>query len=231
MLTVDSVSYSYGQVDALRAVSLTVAPGECVAVIGHNGAGKTTLLRCIAGLLKPREGSIHWNGKSMTGRAVASHVTSGIRLVPQGGNVFADLTVRENLELSMSGNGKAADRSGLDTALSIFPILKDKLNGLAAQLSGGQRQMLAVSIALVGRPQLLLLDEPSVGVAPVIVRDMLENVAAACRETGTAVVLVEQNVDAAFRVADRTYVLRTGAVLLEGEVADIQQREDLFTLL
>jgi len=218
-LTVTCLRVSYGAVAVLHEVALDVRPGEIVSVIGGNGAGKTTLLKTIAGVLRPVSGRITADGLDITGRPswwVAHH---GITLVPEGRGVFGDQSVRDNLRLGAlarsSGRDASTLRSDLDAALALFPALAEKLELPAASLSGGQQQMLAVARGLMARPRLMLLDEPSLGLAPILVREIFAAIQR-LREQGVTILLVEQMAAQALALADRAFVLERGRITLEG---------------
>ena len=219
----------YGRKQVLHGVSLRVEAGEIVALIGHNGAGKTTLLKTLFGLLPALGGEVRYGGRSITGRRAALNVRDGLSFVPQGHGIFTDLTVRENLELGGYSVG-AADPDRLAAIYDLFPILKERQDQRAGTLSGGQQQMLALGLALVLRPKLLLLDEPSLGLAPVLVERVLESVQEINRRFGTAVLLVEQNVKQALRIAGRVYVMKVGQISLEDRAEALLERRDLWTL-
>jgi branched-chain amino acid transport system ATP-binding protein len=223
-LTVASLRVGYGAVAVLHDVTLDVRPGEIVCVIGGNGAGKTTLLKAIAGVLRPAAGRIAAGGQDIGGRPswwVARH---GIALVPEGRGVFGDQSVRDNLLLGAlarsSGRDAAAVRSDLDTALALFPALAGKLDLPAAALSGGQQQMLAVARGLMARPRVMLLDEPSLGLAPMLVREIFAAIGR-LREQGVTILLVEQMALQALALADRAYVLERGRIILEGPASAV----------
>ncbi|MBS0314999.1 MAG: ABC transporter ATP-binding protein [Proteobacteria bacterium] len=220
LLQVEELSVAYGQVEAVRGVSLHVARGQIATVIGPNGAGKTTLLGAIMGLL-PSRGAIRFAGDRIDGRDTEALVRRGISLVPERRELFADMTVQENLELGgfsrrRAGESRAALANTMEEVFALFPRLKERLPQLAGTLSGGERQMLAVGRALMGKPKLLLLDEPSLGLAPLITRDILHTISR-LRESGLSVLLIEQNARAALQTADYGYVLETGELSLEGE--------------
>jgi branched-chain amino acid transport system ATP-binding protein len=217
LLLVEGLSVWYGGIAALKDVSLAVSPGELVAVIGPNGAGKSTLLKTIAGLIVPRAGRIEFGGSPIAGRAAERLVAAGLSLVPEGRHIFGSLSVAENLGLGATTrrDGKRAIFADLDRVLELFPILKARYRQRAGQLSGGEQQMLALGRALMAAPKLLLLDEPSLGLAPLIVRDLYEAVAT-LRASGMTVLVVEQNIHLALKSADRAYVLDTGRIVLEG---------------
>jgi len=219
----------YGTKQVLHRVSLRVEAGEIVALIGHNGAGKTTLLKTLFGLLPALGGEVRYGGRSITGRRAALNVRDGLSFVPQGHGIFTDLTVGENLELGGYSVG-AADPERLAAIYDLFPILKERQDQRAGTLSGGQQQMLALGLALVLRPKLLLLDEPSLGLAPVLVQRVLESVQEINRRFGTAVLLVEQNVKQALRIAGRVYVMKVGQISLEDQASALLARQDLWQL-
>ena len=219
----------YGTKQVLHGVSLRVEAGEIVALIGHNGAGKTTLLKTLFGLLPALGGEVRYGGRPITGRRAALNVRDGLSFVPQGHGIFTDLTVGENLELGGYSVG-AADPERLAVIYDLFPILKERQDQSAGRLSGGQQQMLALGLALVLRPKLLLLDEPSLGLAPVLVQRVLESVLEINRRFGTAVLLVEQNVKQALRIAGRVYVMKVGQISLEELAEALLERRDLWTL-
>jgi branched-chain amino acid transport system ATP-binding protein len=221
MLRVRNLEAGYGPLKVLRQVSLHVAPGEIVTLIGANGAGKSTLLRALAGLLEPRGGEIVFAGKPIRGLPAERVVDLGIALVPEGRQVFAAMTVRENLLLggyvaARRGRGREAGARALENVYGLFPVLRERSGQLAGTLSGGEQQMLAMGRALMTDPRLLMMDEPSMGLAPLVVRDIFAAVAR-LREEGRTVLLVEQNARAALRIADRGYVIETGRLVLEGE--------------
>ena len=218
MLAVEGLEVCYGRVPALRGVSLSVHPGELVTVVGPNGAGKTTLLRAIAGLVRPRAGAVRLDGAPITGRAPEAIVAAGLVMVPEGRELFGPLTVRENLMLGAYRHSRRQRRAtgpaDLDRVLALFPPLGARLGVPAARLSGGEQQMLAIGRALMARPRLLLLDEPSVGLAPLVIAEIFR-VVEGLRADGLTMVLVEQNARAAFRIADRGYALGPGGALVE----------------
>ena len=213
---------SYGPVEAVHHVDLEVREGEIVTVIGPNGAGKTTLLSAAMGLL-PARGALRWQGEPVARPSVEALVARGVGLVPEKRELFGEMAVEDNLLLGGFARwrrGTRDQRARMDEVFAIFPRLKERRMQLAATLSGGERQMLAIGRALMAAPKLLMLDEPSLGLAPLIVREVLQ-VVAALRERGVAVLLVEQNARAALQVADRAYVLEMGSVALAGPAADL----------
>ncbi|MBD3242165.1 MAG: ATP-binding cassette domain-containing protein [Chitinivibrionales bacterium] len=218
MLRVRSLDAGYGKLRVLRGVSLHVRPGEIVTIIGANGAGKTTLLSTIAGLIKPQSGSIVFDDKEVSGIAPERMVKAGCAVVPEGRQVFAPLTVRENLVLgaySRAGRKhRRAVQEDLERVLELFPRLRERRMQLAGTLSGGEQQMLAMARALMARPRLLMLDEPSMGLAPLIVKSIFETIVR-LRDEGNTILLVEQNARAALGIADRGYVMETGQIVLD----------------
>ena len=218
MLRVENLTSSYGRIAVLRDVSLDVANGEMVALIGSNGAGKTTLLRAISGVQPIGSGSISFDGKPIHQLSAHARVRAGIVQVPEGRQVFAPLPVADNLRLGAWTRGDSEINRDLDEVYATFPALAEKRRIAAGALSGGQQQMLAIGRALMARPKLLLLDEPSMGLAPMLATQILVNVAA-LKTRGLTVLLVEQNAHAALGIADRAYVLETGRVTLSGESA------------
>jgi branched-chain amino acid transport system ATP-binding protein len=221
MLQVDGLSAGYGPIKALDGVSLEVAAGELVAIIGANGAGKTTLLMAISGIVPARGGRVLFEGRPITGLAPHEIVRLGVGHSPEGRRIFPRLSVRENLELGgFTQTDRVAMRRDIDEVCGLFPVLGDRMGQLGGTLSGGEQQMLALARALVGRPKLLLLDEPSLGLAPLIVAKIFE-VIAGLSARGISVVLVEQNARAALRLASRGYVLETGRVTLAGSGKDL----------
>jgi branched-chain amino acid transport system ATP-binding protein len=221
MLTLQNVNVFYGAIHALRDVSLTVNQGEVVTLIGANGAGKSTTLRAVTGLLAPKSGKILFEGKDITGLPAHQLVARGISMSPEGRGVFANLTVLENLEMGgYLTKDSAALKKQLERGFSLFPRLRERIKQRAGTLSGGEQQMLAMARALMSRPKLLLLDEPSLGLAPIMCQTIFSTIDEIKKE-GTTVLLVEQNASAALRHSDRGYVLETGAVILEGTSAVI----------
>jgi branched-chain amino acid transport system ATP-binding protein len=225
-LEVTGLNAGYGRVPILDNVSFHVDEGEVVAMIGPNGAGKTTLLRTISGLLHPFSGSIAFRGRNIEGMA-PHHVTKvGISHVPEGGKPFANMTVMENLLMGAYGNRESLKTGVLGEVFEIFPVLKERRDQLAKTLSGGERQMLAIGRGLTSRPRLLMLDEPSLGLAPKLVDDIYEKLQA-LRELGLTVLLVEQNIYYALELADRGYVLENGRIVLEGSGEDLANNEHI----
>ena len=213
MLVVRDLDVFYGRVQALARASLRVASGELVTIVGPNGSGKTTLLRAVTGLLPMRAGAVIFEGETISGRPTEEIVRLGIAMVPEGRDLFGPLSVKQNLLLGAYPLGRAARRAGwasdLERLLELFPPLRARLGQAAATLSGGEQQMVAIARALMARPRLLLLDEPSVGLAPLVIREIFRALATLKAE-GLTILLVEQNARAAFRIADRGYVLSPG---------------------
>jgi branched-chain amino acid transport system ATP-binding protein len=216
VLELADVHVRYGNIQALQGVSLRVDEGELIALIGANGAGKTTTLRAISGLLRPSQGAITFEGTDLTTASTDRIVSLGISQCPEGRRIFGSLTVSENLRLgAVSVADQAAAAAELENVFELFPLLKERLGQAGGTLSGGEQQMLAIGRALMSRPRLLLLDEPSLGLAPLMVERIFETIAELKRQ-GRTILLVEQNVHQALDVADRAYVLETGRVTLDG---------------
>lgn len=216
MLTLDNISVSYGAIEALKGVSLHVDKGEVVTLIGANGAGKTTTLRTITGLLAPKRGRIVFEDKEIGGKPTHKLIALGMSMSPEGRGVFANLTVRENLNMgAYLLKDKRAIAEGIEQAFTMFPRLKEREWQKAGTLSGGEQQMLAMGRSLMSRPRLLLLDEPSLGLAPMVVHTIFEAIDQ-IRGKGTTILLVEQNAHAALKHSDRAYVLETGKITMEG---------------
>lgn len=228
MLKAERISVYYEGVCALKEITLEAVEGEIVALVGSNGAGKTTLLNLISGLVRPRSGSILFMGEDITVLPPEKIVGLGIGQVPEGRHLFGPLTVRENLELGAYKLRKKLNRNDLakemDSVFALFPVLKNRLAQKAGTLSGGEQQMLAIARGLMGRPRLLLLDEPSLGLAPLLVQEILAAIERLNRQ-GTTILLVEQNARAALRIADRAYVLETGEIRLEGQTSELLENE------
>lgn len=227
MLDVTGVTTRYGSIAALREADLAVQEGEIVGLIGPNGAGKTTLLNTLAGLLQPAEGTITFDGADITGLNPERRVSAGMALVPEHRKIFVDMTVEENLRIG-SITRKAAERAAdLDEMAELFPVLREKWSTAAGYLSGGEAQQLAIARGLMSRPKLLMLDEPSLGLAPVLV-DVVFGLLDDLRASGRTLLVVEQNATRLLETADRAYVLRSGEVVAEGSGQDLRQRDDLF---
>ena len=222
MLRLDGVDVHYGNVQALFGLSLRVEPGEIVTLIGANGAGKSTTLRAISGLLRPKAGSITFGDTDLAGQTSHGIVALGISHVPEGRRIFTGLTVIENLEMGaylVRDAAAAAER--LRRVFSLFPRLQERRGQPGGTLSGGEQQMLAIGRALMSRPRLLLLDEPSLGIAPILVKEIFEEIRRINREDGTTILLVEQNANMALHLAGRGYVLETGRIVAEGNAKDL----------
>lgn len=227
MLQVNNIDVYYGNIHALKDVSLEVNEGEIVTLIGANGAGKSTLLKTLSGLLKPKHGTILYYSKQIGGKPAQLIVKNGISHVPEGRRVFANMSVEENLELgAFLRKDRTAIKKDLDHVFELFPILKERRKQLSGTLSGGEQQMLAMGRALMARPKLLLLDEPSMGLAPLIVKTIFEIIQEVNKE-GTTVLLVEQNAHMALSIAHRGYVLETGRIVLSGSAKELQESEEV----
>ena len=225
MLEVKNIHTYYGNIHALKGISLTVEENEIVTLIGGNGAGKTTTLRTISGLLKPRSGEVFFEGEKISNTPAHELVYKGITMVPEGRGIFARLTVFENLDM---GAYSRPDRStfddDLDRVYQIFPRLKEREKQVSGTLSGGEQQMLATARALMANPRLLLMDEPSMGLAPILVESVFETIRT-INKTGTTILLVEQNATVALKVANRGYVLQTGEIVLKDTAENLRQNE------
>jgi len=223
LLEVDGLSVCYGAVQALRSVSFSVARGEIVALIGANGAGKSTTLRAVSGIVRPASGDIRFGGRSIGGLPTHKIARLGIAHVPEGRGVFANMNVLDNLEMGAYARAsrKEAEET-LDRVYALFPRLSERAGQLAGTLSGGEQQMLAIGRALMARPALLLLDEPSMGLSPLLVGDIFRLIAGINR-SGTTILLVEQNANMALSIASRACVLETGAIILEGEASGLRE--------
>ena len=225
MLEVRGLQVAYGAAPALWGVDLALHAGELLCVVGPNGAGKTTLIHTLAGVLRARAGQLVFEGRDISALAPHRFCEAGIALVPEGRRLFTAMTVRENLEIgSLLPAAKARRRASMDAVLALFPALEPKLEQAAGELSGGQQQMVAIGRALMACPRLLLLDEPSLGLSPLIVSEMFAAIRRV-NQQGTAVLLVEQNVAMALRVAQRAYVLEEGRIVAEGEPDELLQRD------
>jgi branched-chain amino acid transport system ATP-binding protein len=221
MLQINNLNVFYGVIQALHDVSLEVRAGEIVTLIGSNGAGKSTTLMTLSGIVAPRSGEITFEGKNLKEMAAHDRVCAGLVQSPEGRRVFAEMSVAENLELGCYTRRDKANLKGeLDGVFEMFPRLKERRNQAAGTLSGGEQQMLAIGRALMSKPKLLLLDEPSLGLAPLLVKEIFTNLKK-IRERGVTVLLVEQNAHLALEIADRAYVLETGRVILEGDAKEI----------
>jgi branched-chain amino acid transport system ATP-binding protein len=222
MLAIENLQVNYGSIVALRGVDISVAAGEIVAVIGPNGAGKSTLLLTIAGVVKPKAGGVKFDGRSILGEAPEKLAASGLALVPEGRHIFGSLSVAENIALgATTRNDRAGIAADTEKVLDMFPVLRDRYRQRAGNLSGGEQQMLAIARALLSRPKLLLLDEPSLGLAPLIVKQVYDAIYA-LRQQGLTVLVVEQSVNRALNAADRAYVMSGGAIAMVGRSSELQ---------
>ena len=227
MLKIENLFVTYGGINALRGISLEVQDGEIVTLIGANGAGKSTTLRTITGLVKAASGSVIWNGEELIGKSIDTIFKSGIAMVPEGRRVFSDLTVLENLQI---GAYLRKDREEIDKDIewvySLFPRLKERYWQYAGTLSGGEQQMLAVGRALMSRPKLMMMDEPSLGLAPLVVQDIF-SIIKEINKQGVTILLIEQNANMALRIADRGYVLETGQISMTGTGLELLNDESV----
>lgn len=227
MLEINNLNVHFGVIHALKGISLKVEEGEIVTLIGANGAGKTTTLRTISGLKKPTNGTILFNGNDITSASAQDRVRMGISLSPEGRRIFSSLTVLENLELgAYLRRDKAEIKKDISIVYERFPILKDRRKQAAGTLSGGEQQMLAIGRALMSRPKLLCLDEPSMGLAPLLVQEIFD-IIRDINQKGTTILLVEQNASMALQIANRAYVMETGTIPLSGTGADLMRSEDI----
>ena len=228
MLSVRDLKVSYGGIEALKGIDLDVEEGKIVALIGANGAGKSTTLRSIVGLVKPESGTINYQGQDLTKMETENLVNMGITLVPEGRRVFDNLTVLENLKIgAFSRKDEKNIKNDLEWIYSLFPRLKERTWQLAGTLSGGEQQMLAVGRALMSRPKLLMMDEPSLGLAPLVVKEIFNIIQQIHKEHGVTILLIEQNANVSLRIADKAYVLETGKIMLEGTGAELLVNEDV----
>ena len=227
MLNVDGIHVYYGNIAAVKGISLTVYPGEIVTLIGGNGAGKSTTMRTISGLLKPKRGEVHFEGQRVSGLKGHEVAQRGIAQSPEGRRIFPRMTVTENLELgAFLRNDKAEIAADMDRVFDLFPRLKERLTQKSGTLSGGEQQMLAMGRALMARPRLLLLDEPSMGLAPVLVEQVFDTITKV-NQQGTTVLLVEQNALVALNIGNYGYVLETGQIILEGPAKELAHNDEV----
>lgn len=226
LLNVENLTVSYGGIQALRGISFTVEEGEVVTLIGANGAGKSTTLKTICGLVRPQAGTVSYQGESLNRISPHQIVSRGISQVPEGRRVFTRLTVLENLEMGAYTRNKQETRQSLENVFERFPRLRERKNQLAGTLSGGEQQMLAMGRALMSRPRLLLLDEPSMGLAPMLVREIF-SIITEINRSGMTILLVEQNANMALSIAKRAYVLETGQIVLSGPAAEMARNEEV----
>lgn len=228
MLVINDLHVSYGQINAIKGISLSVPKGSIVTLIGANGAGKTTLLRTVSALIKSKSGSITFNGEDITHTKPHDIVGKGLAHSPEGRMIFSNLTVQENLRMGAYLRRDAEGiKKDLDYCFAIFPRLKERLTQLGGTLSGGEQQMLAIARAVMSKPKMLLLDEPSLGIAPILVRTIFEKIVEINSTLGVTVLLVEQNANMALSVANHAYVLETGKIVLEGTAAELASNEEV----
>lgn len=227
-LHLENLDVSYGAIQALRGVDVTVNQGEIVTLIGANGAGKSTLLRAASGMVRAKSGRVQFLGEDITRQSIAAIVSRGLIHCPEGRRIFANMTVKENLELgAYLRNDKQGIADDYERALNYFPRLRERLAQSAGTLSGGEQQMLAIGRSLMSRPKLLMLDEPSLGLAPILVQEIFKIIVTINAESGTSILLVEQNANQALAVAHRAYVLETGTITLSGNAADLKSNPDV----
>lgn len=224
LLKLTNIETFYGKIQALKGINLEVEEGKIVTLLGGNGAGKSTTMKTIAGLLKPRKGMVEFLGEKVTGMRPDQLLRKGIALVPEGRAILATMTVLENLEMGAYHRKDNGVKQDIRDVMKRFPILEERQSQLAGTLSGGQQQMLAIARALLSKPKLILLDEPSMGLAPLIVAEIFEIIKEINRE-GTTVLLVEQNAKQALKIADYGYVMETGKIIIEGVASDLLQDE------
>jgi branched-chain amino acid transport system ATP-binding protein len=228
VLHLENLQVRYGAIAAIKGISLSVEQGKIVTLLGTNGAGKTTTLRTISGLVKAAGGHIRFNGADITNKPAHEIVAIGIGQAPEGRMIFANLTVKENLEMgAYIRKDKPEIMKDFEFVLSIFPRLKERLKQPGGTLSGGEQQMLAISRALMTRPKLLMLDEPSLGIAPILVKTIFEKIVEINKQLGMTILLVEQNAHLALHIADYAYVLETGQLVIEGKASEIAKNEDV----
>jgi branched-chain amino acid transport system ATP-binding protein len=225
LLRLDGINTYYGEIHILQDVNIEVSAGELVCLLGGNASGKSTTLKTILGIVKPRTGTVEFDGENVTGKVTAHRIKRGMAIVPENRRLFAPMTVRENLEMGgyLHGGGSKED---FDRVYDLFPLLAERKNQLAGTLSGGEQQMVAMGRALMARPKLLLMDEPSMGLAPILVERSFE-IIKQVHESGVAILMVEQNANMALSIGDRGYVLSTGRVVLAGSASELGENEDL----
>ena len=225
LLRLDSVDTFYGPIHILQGLNLHVGPGELVCLLGGNASGKSTTLKTVLGIVRPKNGTVSFDGEDITSRSTSYRIGKGIAIVPENRRLFAPMTVLENLEMGAFLQGKGA-KEDFDRVYELFPLLYERRSQLAGTMSGGEQQMAAMGRALMGRPKLLLMDEPSMGLAPILVERNFE-IIQQVHESGVAVLVVEQNANVSLSIADRGYVLSTGRLVLEGPAAELREHEDL----
>jgi branched-chain amino acid transport system ATP-binding protein len=226
LLRLDGINTYYGQIHILQDLNLRVDPGELVCLLGGNASGKSTTLKTILGLVRPRSGTVTLRGENVTRQPTARRIKRGIAIVPENRRLFGPMNVRENLELGAYLRPRADLKEEFERVYTLFPLLYERRNQLAGTLSGGEQQMVAMGRALMSKPRLLLMDEPSMGLAPILVERSFE-IIQQVHEAGVAMLVVEQNANVSLSIADRGYVLSTGRVVLEGKAAELVQNEDL----
>lgn len=228
MIKINDLVVAYGGIEALKGVSLEVPKGKIVTLVGANGAGKSTTLKSIVGLVKPKSGAIVYEGEDLTKLTTEKMVEKGIALVPEGRRVFSDLTVLENLKIgAYSRKDRNHIEKDLENIYSLFPRLKERTWQAAGTLSGGEQQMLAIGRALMSKPKLIMMDEPSLGLAPIIVKELFGIIKKINKEEGVTVLLIEQNANAALKIADIGYIMETGKIILEGSGKDLLTNEEV----
>jgi branched-chain amino acid transport system ATP-binding protein len=225
LLQLESVDTFYGQIHILQNLNLHVGAGELVCLLGGNASGKSTTLKTVLGIVRPRNGAVRFGGEDVTSRSTSYRIGKGIAIVPENRRLFGPMTVLENLEMGAFLRGKGA-KEDFDRVYTLFPLLHERRSQLAGTLSGGEQQMVAMGRALMGRPKLLLMDEPSMGLAPILVERNFE-IIKQVHESGVAILVVEQNANVSLSIADRGYVLSTGRLVLEGPAAELREHEDL----
>jgi branched-chain amino acid transport system ATP-binding protein len=225
LLRLESVDTFYGPIHILQGVNLDVGPGELVCLLGGNASGKSTTLKTVLGIVQPRNGSVHFDGEDVTSRSTSYRIGKGIAIVPENRRLFGPMTVLENLQMGAYLHGGGTKES-FDRVYELFPLLRDRRSQLAGTLSGGEQQMVAMGRALMSQPKLLLMDEPSMGLAPILVERNFE-IIQQVHESGVAILVVEQNANVSLAIADRGYVLSTGRVVLSGAAAELREHEDL----
>ena len=225
LLRLDGVDTYYGQIHILQGLSLAVRPGELVCLLGGNASGKSTTLKTVLGIVRPKNGTVSFEGEDITSRNTSYRISKGIAIVPENRRLFGPMTVLENLEMGAYLHGKGA-KEDYDRVYDLFPLLHERRSQLAGTMSGGEQQMVAMGRALMARPKLLLMDEPSMGLAPILVERNFE-IIKQVHESGVAILVVEQNANVSLSIADRGYVLSTGRLVLEGPAAELREHEDL----
>jgi branched-chain amino acid transport system ATP-binding protein len=225
LLRLEAVDTFYGQIHILQGLSLEVRPGELVCLLGGNASGKSTTLKTVLGIVRPRNGIVRFAGEDVTSRSTSYRIGKGIAIVPENRRLFGPMTVLENLEMGAYLHGKGS-KEDFDRVYELFPLLHERRSQLAGTMSGGEQQMVAMGRALMARPKLLLMDEPSMGLAPILVERNFE-IIKQVHESGVAVLVVEQNANVSLSIADRGYVLSTGRLVLEGPAAELREHEDL----